>query len=588
MRFVSSLILAVAQLIGGTIAAAPVAAQSLAASTAAIYASASSDTARYRPILSALSGQRWSEAKAGITALDETDSMRPWLLGELYTAKNSPRVELFDLMDLLAKAPWLPKADQIGRLATKRGAQILPQGAQVRQLMWTGGAPQRAILRPVKGDAMADSLRTTLLEKIKADDPAGGEALLSGAEANLGNEGRTELRQRLAWSYYITGRTADARRMAALATQDGVGGYVAPAWWVAGLAAWREKDWAEAGRAFAMTASRADDADLRSGGYFWAARAAMAERKPEKINALLQAAGRYGETFYGMLARETLGIGPDPALRREPLTTADLSEVGSRPNARNAIILSALGQSAQADEVLRREAELAGTTHYAALVHLASALSLPTTQLWLAQRSPSGAAAKAYGRYPSPDWTPSNGWQVEKALVYAHTLQESRFRANAVSMAGARGVMQVRPGTAAELAAANGLAYSPDQLDDPAMNLALGQLYLKKLAGMSATGGLLPKVIAAYNAGPTPIDRWNVAVRDEGDPLLFIESVPYYETRAYLNAVLRNYWIYQIDAQGQSPALSAMAQGMWTRFPDGSKDVAVRMKKPTQLASGSD
>src|SRR5690606_29105433 len=108
-------------------------------------------------------------------------------------------------------------------------------------------------------------------------------------------------------------------------------------------------------------------------------------------------------------------------------------------------------------------------------------------------------------------------------------------------------------------------------------NLALGQLYLEKLARMDATGGLLPKVVAAYNAGPLPISRWNVQVRDEGDPLLFIESVPYYETRAYLNAVLRNYWIYQIDDQGRSPALAAMAQGMWTRFPERGETVAVRM-----------
>jgi soluble lytic murein transglycosylase-like protein len=584
MRFHWSLILSVAAL------AAPFSAQAQSAnpqSSRAAYAGISSDAARYRPALSAIADQRWTEAKSAILALDETDSMRPWLLGEFYTAKASPRVELFELMDLLAKAPWLPQKEQLARMATKRGAQILPESPQARQLMWAGGSPQRAILRAVKGDAVADRLRANLLQKIKDDDPAGGEALLSGAEANLGIEGRTELRQRLAWSYYISGRTADARRMANGAAQDGSGGFLAPAWWVSGLAAWREKDWPGAGYAFAMTAARADDADMRSAGYFWAARSAMAERKPEKVNALLRAAARDGETFYGMLARETLGIGPDPALRREPLTTADMAEIGSRPNARNAIILSALGRTTAADEVLKREAEIAGDAHYGALVHLASALSLPTTQLWLAQRSPDGRAGKAYMRYPSPNWTPVNGWQVEKALVYAHTLQESRFRTNAVSLAGARGAMQVRPGTAAELASAHGLAYSSDQLDDPAMNLALGQLYLKKLAGMSATGGLLPKVIAAYNAGPTPIDRWNVAVRDEGDPLLFVESVPYYETRAYLNAVLRNYWIYQIDETGRSPALSAMAQGMWTRFPDGRKDLAVRVA-PAGRAYGSD
>ncbi len=582
MRFLAALL----PFAGLFAVASPALAQQASATAAPLVRAQAGDVSPYRPILAALGDQRWTDAHTGIAALAETDSVRPWLLAEYYLAKGSPRVELFDLMDLLAKAPWLPQADQLGRLATKRGAQVLPQGPQARQLMWTGGAPQRAILRPVKGDPAADALRASLLQKVKDDDPAGGEALLLGAEANLGNDGRTELRQRLAWSYYITGNTADARRVALSAAQNGSGGFLAPSWWVNGLAAWREKDWAAAGYAFAMAAARADDADQRSGGYFWAARAAMAGRQPDKVTPLLRAAARDGESFYGMLARETLGMGPDPALRRAPLTAADLAQVGNLPNARNAIILSALGRADAADTCLKRGAELAGDTHYTALVHLASALSLPTTQLWLAQRSPNGRGVEAYTRYPSPSWTPVGGWQVDKALVYAHALQESRFRADAVSLVGARGLMQVRPGTAAELAAANGLPYSPDRLDDPATNLALGQAYLKKLAGMSATGGLLPKVIAAYNAGPTPIDRWNVAVRDEGDPLLFIESVPYYETRAYLNAVLRNYWIYQIDGTGSSPALNAMAQGMWTRFPDGRKDIAVRVA-PGGRALGS-
>jgi soluble lytic murein transglycosylase-like protein len=182
---------------------------------------------------------------------------------------------------------------------------------------------------------------------------------------------------------------------------------------------------------------------------------------------------------------------------------------------------------------------------------------------------------------------PTNGWQVDKALVFAHALQESRFQTKARSTADARGVMQVRTGTGGELASAAGIPFTGEQLYDPATNLALGQLYLKKLSQMRATGGLLPKIIAAYNAGPLPIEKWNVQVRDEGDPLLFIESVPYYETRAYLNAVLRNYWIYQMDETGKSPALAAMAQGLWTRFPDGNKTVAVRMA-PSGVSFGAD
>jgi len=541
----------------------------------------------YTAILAQIADRKWTEAKAAVLALDARDGMRPYLLAELYLGKGSPRTELFDLMDLMAKAPHLPQAARLAALARSRGAQSLPDLPAARELLWTGTSPQRQILRSVAGDSAADALRGSLLLNIKDDQPAQGEALLTAAEANLTIEARTELRERLAWSYFICGDTANARRLAALAVQGGSGNFLAPSHWVMGLAAWREKDWQAAADAFYQAAVSTKDADMRSGGYFWAARAVMANKQPARVNTLLRAAARDEETFYGLLARETLGLGPSPSLAREHVSTTDLAALSSRGNVRTAVVLAALGRSGEADEVLRHEASLSSDTHYSALVHVASDLSLPTTQLWLAQRSPSGRKSAAYARYPSPEWTPSNGWQVDKALVFAHALQESRFQTKARSGADARGVMQVRPGTGGELASKAGMAYSADRLYDPSLNLALGQLYLKKLSEMPATGGLLPKVVAAYNAGPVPIERWNSQVRDEGDPLLFIESVPYYETRAYLNAVLRNYWIYQMDQTGASPALGAMAQGLWTRFPNGGKTVAVRMAR-SGVAFGSD
>lgn len=550
---------------------------SIGAQAAALAPLTGAQAARYQGILTALDGQNWTQAQSQITALSADDSMRPYLRASLYLAKGSPRVSLFDLLDLLHKAPYLPQAAQLGRLATVRGAETLPDRPEIRKLMWTGGAPQRRTLKAVADDPVADKLRTDLRAHIVADDPAGGEQLLLQTQSQLTPDGLTEMRQRLAWSYYLCGDLDNARRLAADAVRNGSGSFVAAAYWTMGLTDWRKRDWNPAARAFYQAARNANDADMRSGGYFWAARATMADRHPEQVDKLLQAAAHDGETFYGLLARETLGLNPSVILHRTQVSAQSWDALKSRPNARNAVILAALGDSTDADDVLRHEAQLNGDTDYPALVHLASQLSLPTTQLWLAQHSPDGDKLPVYARYPDPNWTPTNGWQVDKALVYAHALQESRFQTQAVSAAGARGVMQILPGTANDLAQANGLSGAAQHLSDPQVNLALGQLYLEKLSKMPATGGLLPKVVAAYNAGPTPVDRWNTQVRDDGDPLLFIESVPYYETRAYLNAVLRNYWIYQLEDQGTSPALVAMAQGLWTRFPDGKKTVAVRM-----------
>lgn len=540
--------------------------------------------ARYRAIFEQIDGKKWLEAKIGILALDESDSMRPYLLARLYLAKDSPRVELFDLLDLINKAPYLPQADQLSKLAAKRGAQGLPDASATRKLVWTGGSPQRRTLGAVKNDSVADAIRGQVTAKIVANDPAGAEAQLSGAEYALTAAGYTELQHRIGWSYYIMGDTANARRMANRALQGGAGEWVASAWWTIGLSAWRDKDWTTAASAFYKAATEANDGDMRSGGYFWSARAVMADHHPERVNALLKAAARETETFYGLIARETLGMPVQETLQRDAVTSADWMQLKTLPNARNAVIMKGLGRVGDADQVLRREAELTGNANYGALVHLASELSLPTTQLWLAQRSTNGQKVAAYARFPSPDWTPANGWQVDKALVYAHALQETRFQTDARSAADARGLLQVVPGTGRELAGQAGMNFTVDQLYDPTYNLALGQLYMKKLAAMPATQGLLVKVVAAYNAGPTPVDRWNTQVRDNGDPLLFIESVPYYETRAYLNAVLRNYFVYQMEQQGSSPVLKAMAQGMWTRFPDGKKTETVRMTAPGQVA----
>src|SRR3546814_17121937 len=66
-------------------------------------------------------------------------------------------------------------------------------------------------------------------------------------------------------------------------------------------------------------------------------------------------------------------------------------------------------------------------------------------------------------------------------------------------------------------------------------------------------------------------------VHDNGDPLLFIESIPYYETRAYVTIVMRNYWMYQKQAGEETSSLSSLAQGLWPRFPGMHGETAVRL-----------
>jgi soluble lytic murein transglycosylase-like protein len=127
--------------------------------------------------------------------------------------------------------------------------------------------------------------------------------------------------------------------------------------------------------------------------------------------------------------------------------------------------------------------------------------------------------------------------------------------------------MQIMPAAARDRGPELGIAGTASDLNRPEVNLAFGQQHLEALKGLSGTQGLLPKVMAAYNAGPVPVSRWNSEVNDQGDPLLWMESVPYWETRGYVNIVMRNYWMYERQAGGVSESRVALAEGLWPTFP---------------------
>lgn len=352
-----------------------------------------------------------------------------------------------------------------------------------------------------------------------------------------------------------------ARRVALLA-RGGSGPWAVAGEWVLGLASWRQKDCRAAADAFERVAGRARDDDMRAAGHFWAARSHIACREPAKVEPALRAASAYNETFYGLLAASQLGI------RAKPLPgVPGIAAPSDKPNLRAAAALVEIGEAERADRLIRHQARIGRRDEHAGLIHMAGRLNLPATQYWLAHNAPAGATVAADARYPLPAYAPTRGWRVDPALVFAHTLQESSFRAAVVSPAGATGLMQVRPGTAGDIARARGEAFSPAVLRDPAANIEFGQTYLEQLRDKSATGGLLPKIIAAYNAGDQPIARWEGSVRYNNDPLLYIESIPYWETRGYVPTVLRNYWVYSAKGGEEAPSLKELARGKWPKLP---------------------
>jgi len=294
-------------------------------------------------------------------------------------------------------------------------------------------------------------------------------------------------------------------------------------------------------------------------GAYWGGRSEMACRRPHLVEPLMKQAARSPESFYGLVARQTLGMDRKVAAAgRAP------ASISALPNVRRAVELAAIGERSLAEEMLRHQARIGPPSNHAGLAAKARELDLAGAAFWIAHNGPPGAVTAAADRFPLPRWAPANGWRVEPALAYAHVRQESDFRAAAVSPAGAVGLMQVRPSTAGDFARGRGTAVG--NLADPATNLEYGQSFIELMRGKSATRGQLPKVIAAYNAGPLPVDRWN-GIADQGDPLLWIESLPYWETRYYVPAVLRNMWVYEGLTGVPQPTLKAIAEHKWPAFP---------------------
>lgn len=519
----------------------------------------------YRQLFAAIDAEQWPVVESLLAARPD-GVLTQIARAEYYTAARSPKVSAEQIAAWFAAGTDLPQAEQLARMGAKRGVEYLPPLPGEQGFARQPSAPKRILPRTVNDGTMPAATASAILDAIKGDNPAEAQRLLGEIDPMLSGDARAEWRQRVAWSYYIENNDNAALEMARTVA-EGSGEWVAEGAWVEGLAAWRLGHCSLAGEAFARTAARASNPELGAAGHYWAHRAAVRCREPGAAQQHLSAAAQMDETLYGMLAADQLGIELPAHAPPARLAGSDWQQLAQRSNVRVAVALNEIGRPGLADEVLRHEAKIGPAYQYDALARLARELGLPSTQLFMASNAPYGTRSDPSLRFPVAYWQPVGGWQVDPALAFAHALQESNFRANAVSPANARGLMQIMPGTARDHSGRLSLGASYEDLNDPQVNLAYGQRHLEMLRDSPATGGALPKIMAAYNAGLTPVGRWNSEINDQNDPLLWMESIPYWETRGYVAIVMRNYWMYERAAGVPSPSRRALAQGRWPEFP---------------------
>ena len=287
---------------------------------------------------------------------------------------------------------------------------------------------------------------------------------------------------------------------------------------------------------------------VKTKGWYWAGRASAQSGDHMRARSYFEQASATPELFYGQLALERLGrIVPAPAGTPSLLFTNDQRQAFNQKRLVRAVRL--LGQqglySEQSLFVRALSEELGSDAERLLAVELAGQIWRPDLAVWTARSARNGGNAFYYkATYPTHSANVPSGraW----SLVNGITRQESSFDKAAVSHAGARGMMQLMPGTAREQAGKMGLGYDYSRLtSDPRYNVMLGSAYFQRLVNM--WDGNYPLAVASYNAGAGNVRKW---VRNYGDPrgsvdiVSWIEKIPFEETRGYVQRVLENSVVY--------------------------------------------
>ncbi len=316
--------------------------------------------------------------------------------------------------------------------------------------------------------------------------------------------------------------------------------------WLGGTKAlWSMGDGAKAAPLFYRYGAAAKTQLTRAKGFYWAGRAAAKAGDREEARRYWEMASSHPEYYYGQLALSELGLPVKNFAKAAPVqpTAEQRAEFNSRPltqalreMARNRrawqterAFFEAIAENAETPAEMALVAELARETGLEEMAVVAGMVA--------GERDFADFEWLGFPTVPThsgANWT----------MVHAIARQESEFDRTRVSHAGARGMMQLMPGTAREEAGKIGVQYMSASLTgDPGYNIRLGDAHFARL--MDRYNGAYPLAIAAYNAGPGRVNQW---LRLNGDPrtgavdwVSWIEQIPAnFETRYYVMRVIGN------------------------------------------------
>lgn len=443
------------------------------------------------------------------------------------------------------------KADEANTVAIRPVNDVINMGEEYQPLV-TSSAYR--LLNKMIREELKQGRPTYALKLLNADPMA----------KQIKNSEYDKLRASIAQSYLTEGMTRRAFDVAKISSHRSK--HEAPeAAWVGGLAAWKLNDYNQAAELFSIAAkSPRASVWLKSGSAFWAARSYNKTGKADQAERYMELAASFPRTFYGLIAIKSLNRDYEFNWDKPDLKSKHKKSLEASVPVQEAIALSKQGKMSGALTKLGKSGWLDSGHKQRQLLAYVLDKNVPSLTLHLGRQTKNDHGNfYDVALYPEAPWNPEKGYEVDSAIVNALIRQESRFNPEAKNASGASGLMQLMPSTASYMA--KGIDIS---LTHPQTNISVGQKYVRHLLMDSNVNNDLFYMAIAYNAGPGNLARWKKQYKNINDPLLFIESIPSSETRAFVERVMVNYWIYRIRAGKNNPSLDAVASDNRGEYTD--------------------
>ena len=525
------------------------------------------DKKKYKKIFYLQKLGKWKEANEVIDLLDNK-----LLLGHVRYQKlmhpTKYRSKYEELKEWLHLYSDHPMSDRIWKLAEKRkpeNTKSLKRPEKLNRLAGYGRdfksmIPLENFSIPKKYNPVYKNIRSL----VKRGRPT--QALNSLSNSNLPNYIEDDLKAIISAGYFAVGKDKISMKIAInAASRSGINN--PKLFWRAGLASYRLNKKEIALKNFIELTKIKKNIWLKSAGAYWAAKIYLEFNNNIEAKNNFIIATRQPNTFYGQLALEYLGYDENISWDIKNPGSFFKLDVLNNEHIKRAIALSSIGRYGEADQEMRFVYGILGNDKIYELIELTNYLNLPAVELRLGDKLFQKGEMSYLGLFPSPQWFKNQERKIDEVLLWSLMRKESSFYLKAKSSRSARGLLQLMPSTARTVTKDRSIRGSNLwKLYDLEYNILIGQNLLLRLMDKENISDSLIPLLIAWNAGPTRYKMWNEKIKVYSDPLLYIESIPSYETRWFVKKVLKNMWIYRDKFKQPKLSRKDLMNNTWPKY----------------------